>query len=226
MRLIRKIRRPSAAMLMACAALFSAVGGTSYAALKITGADIVNGSLTGVEFKKKSVQGNRLKKNTVDGSRVKESSLGTVPSAAHATSADTALSADNAVKAADADKLDGLDSAAFMKTTTRLFEANRSSISDFGDGAILGTLDAIPAGQYLVTAKFGYDNDGAQQIETCTLHVPGANDELQIYPAQEDTVVLQEAVTSASDFSATVTCTGDGNDDMIGNLSIIAVRVD
>ncbi len=94
MRLIRNIRRPSAAMLVACAALFSAVGGTSYAALKITGADIVNGSLTGVEFKKKSLQGNRLKKNTVDGSRVKESTLGTVPSAAHATAADTALNAD------------------------------------------------------------------------------------------------------------------------------------
>ena len=217
MRLIRNIRRPSAAMLVACAALFSAVGGTSYAALKITGADIVNGTLTGVEFKKKSVQGNRLKKNTVDGSRVKESTLGTVPSAAHATSADTAL---------DAGKLGGLDSGAYMKTTNRLFEADHGSIADFGDGAILGTLDAILAGQYLVSAKFGYDNDGAQEGEDCTLHVPGADDTLHIYPAQEDTVVLQEAVSSASDFSATVTCTGDGNDDMIGNLSIIAVRVD
>jgi hypothetical protein len=226
MRLIRKIRRPSAAMLVACAALFSAVGGTSYAALKLTGADIVNGSLTGVEFKKKSVKGDRLKKNTVDGSRVKESSLGTVPSASHATSADTALTAGTATKAADADKLDGIDSAALMQAKPRLFEANRGSVDDFGDGAILGTLDAIPAGQYVVSAKFGYDNDGAQQQETCTLHVPGTDDSLLIYPAQEDTVVLQEAVSSASDFSATVTCTGDGNDDMIGNLSIIAVRVD
>ena len=217
MRFIRHIRRPSAAMLVACAALFSAVGGTSYAALKITGKDIVNGSLTGVEFKKKSVKGDRLKKNTVDGSRVKESSLGTVPSAAHATSADTA---------GNADKLDGIDSAALMQAKPRLFEANHASIADFGDGAILGTLDAIPAGQYLVSAKFGYDNDGAQQGEDCTLHVPGADDTLHIFPAQEDTVVLQEAVSSASDFSATVTCTGDGNDDMIGNLSIIAVRVD
>jgi hypothetical protein len=226
MRLIRNIRRPSAAMLVACAALFSAVGGTSYAALKITGADIVNGSLTGVEFKKKSLQGNRLKKNTVDGSRVKESTLGTVPTAAHATSADTALNADNATKAADADKLGGLGSDAYMKTTNRLFESNHGTINDFGDGAILDTLDAIPAGQYLVTAKFGYDNDGAQQVESCTLHVPGTDDVSNIYPAQQDTVVLQESVSSASDFSATVTCTGDGNDDMIGNLSIIAVRVD
>jgi hypothetical protein len=226
MRLIRNIRRPSAAMLVACAALFAAIGGTSYAALMVTGANVVNGSLTGADVAKKSLQGNRLKKDTIGGTRVKESSLGTVPSAAHADTADTATNATNASKAADADKLDGLDSAAFMKSQTRLYESNFGNVADFGDGAILGTLDAIPAGQYLVTSKFGYDNDGAQQIETCTLHVPGADDTLGIFPAQEDTVVLQEAVSSASDFSATVTCTGDGNDDMIGNLSIIAVRVD
>jgi hypothetical protein len=223
MRLIRRIPRPSAAMLVACAALFAAIGGTSYAALMVTGANVVNGSLTGADVAKKSLGGNRLKKDTIGGSRVLESSLGTVPSAAHATSADSALNAD---KAADADKLDGLDSAVFMKSKQRLYEADRGSVADFGDGAILHTLDAIPAGQYLVTAKFGYDNDGPHEIESCTLHVPGADDTLQIFPLDEETVVLQEAVSSASDFSATVTCTGDGNDDMIGNLSIVAVRVD
>jgi hypothetical protein len=223
MRLIRNIRRPSAAMLVACAALFAAIGGTSYAALMVTGANVVNGSLTGADVAKKSLGGNRLKKDTIGGTRVKESTLGTVPSAAHAGTADTAT---NASKAADADKLDGLDSAAFMKSQARLYESNFGNIANFGDGAILGTLDAIPAGQYLVTSKFGYDNDGPQQIETCTLHVPGADDESNIFPLQQDTVVLQETVSSASDFSATVTCTGDGNDDMIGTLSIIAVRVD
>jgi hypothetical protein len=223
MRLIRNIRRPSAAMLVACAALFAAIGGTSYAALMVTGANVVNGSLTGADVAKKSLGGNRLKKDTIGGTRVKESTLGTVPSAAHAGTADTAT---NASKAADADKLDGLDSAVFMKSQPRLYESNFGNVANFGDGAILGTLDAIPAGQYLVTSKFGYDNDGAQEIETCTLHVPGADDESNIFPAQQDTVVLQETVSSASDFSATVTCTGDGNDDMIGTLSIIAVRVD
>jgi hypothetical protein len=223
MRLIRRIPRPSAAMLVACAALFAAIGGTSYAALMVTGANVVNGSLTGADVAKKSIGGNRLKKDTVGGSRVLESSLGTVPTADHATAADSALNAD---KAADADKLDGLDSAVFMQSRQRLHEADHGSIPDFGDGAILHTLDAIPAGQYLVTAKFGYDNDGPQEIESCTLHVPGTDDTLQIFPLDEETVVLEEAVSSASDFSATVTCTGDGNDDMIGNLSIVAVRVD
>jgi hypothetical protein len=211
MRFPRRIPRPSAAMLVASAALFAAVGGTSYAALMVTGANVANGSLTGADMANKSIGGKKLKKNTIGGTRVKESSLGTVPSAA---------------QAADADKLDGLDSAAFMKAQQRLYEADFGNAGNFGDGAILGTLDPIPAGQYLVTSKFGYDNDGPQEIESCTLHVPGADDTVGIFPEQQDTVVLEKTVSSASDFAATVTCTGDGNDDMIGNLSIIAVRVD
>jgi hypothetical protein len=226
MRFTRRLPRPSAAMLVASAALFAALGGTSYAALMVTGANVANGTLTGADMANKSIPQKKLKLDSIGGTRVKESSLGTVPTADHATNADHALNADNAVKAADSDKLDGLDSAAFQLSKPRLYEANVGNIPNFGDGAILGTRDAIPAGQYLVTAKFGYDNDGPQEIETCTLHVPGSDDESSIFPEQQDTVVLQEAVTSGSDFSATVTCTGDGNDDMIGNLSIIAVRVD
>jgi hypothetical protein len=226
MRCTRRLPRPSAAMLVASAALFAALGGTSYAALMITGANVANGTLTGADMANKSIGPKKLKPDSIGGTRVKESTLGTVPSADHATSADHALNADNAVKAADSDKLDGLDSDVFMKHMTRLYEANFGNVANFGDGAILGTLDAIPAGSYLVSSKFGYDNDGPQEIEDCTLHVPGADDTLQIYPDQMETVVLQEAVSSGSDFSATVTCTGDGNDDMIGNLSIIAVRVD
>jgi hypothetical protein len=206
-----RIPRPSASMLVATAALFAALGGTSYAALKITGANVANGSLTGVDMANKSIGPKKLKPDSIGGTRINESTLATVPSAQHAAGADT---------------LDGLDSTAFMKSTQRLFEANHGSVADFGDGAILGTLESIPAGSYFVTAKLGYDNDGPQEIETCTLHVPGSDDTLEIFPADMETVVLQEVVVSASDYAATVTCTGDGNDDLIGNLSIVAVRLD
>ena len=40
---------------MATVAVFIAIGGTSYAALEITGKHIVNGSLTGKDVKNKSV---------------------------------------------------------------------------------------------------------------------------------------------------------------------------
>jgi hypothetical protein len=206
-----RVPRPSAAMLVATAALFAALGGTSYAALKITGANVANGSLTGVDMANRSIPAKKLKPDSIGGTRVKESTLATVPSADHAASAD---------------KLGGLDASGYMHAEPRLFEADHGSLADFGDGAILGTLDAVPAGSYFVTAKLGYDNDGPQEIETCTLHVPGNDDTLEIFPDQMETVVLQEVVASASDFSATVTCTGDGNDDLIGELSIIAVRLD
>lgn len=64
----------SYANVMATAAVFIALGGSSYAALKITGADVRNGSLTKRD----------LKRNTLDGSRIKESRLGTVPRARNA----------------------------------------------------------------------------------------------------------------------------------------------
>jgi hypothetical protein len=67
-------RRLTYANVMATAAVFIALGGSSYAALTITGADVRNGSLSYRE----------LKKNTLGGSRVKESRLGKVPRAGNA----------------------------------------------------------------------------------------------------------------------------------------------
>lgn len=55
-------------------ALFIALGGSSYAALKITGRDVKNGSLTGKD----------LKRNTLGGSRIRESKLGKVKRAKRA----------------------------------------------------------------------------------------------------------------------------------------------
>ena len=59
---------------MATVAVFIALGGSSYAALTITGADVRDGSLTGRD----------LKKNTLGGSRIKEGGLGKVPQARNA----------------------------------------------------------------------------------------------------------------------------------------------
>jgi hypothetical protein len=59
---------------MATVAVFIALGGSSYAALTITGADIRDRSLSYRD----------LKRNTLGGSRVKESRLGTVPRARNA----------------------------------------------------------------------------------------------------------------------------------------------
>jgi len=64
-------QRLTYANVMATLAVFIALGGSSYAALKVTGRDVRNGSLTYRD----------LKRNTLSGSRIKESRLGVVPRA-------------------------------------------------------------------------------------------------------------------------------------------------
>lgn len=54
-------RHLSYSNVIATLALFIALGGSSYAAIKITGRNVVNGSLTGSDIKKRSVSLDRLK---------------------------------------------------------------------------------------------------------------------------------------------------------------------
>lgn len=86
-------RRPSPAVVIACVALFVALGGTGYAAVKINGKNLKNGSVTGA----------KLKKNTLTGRQINESKLGTVPKAALATTATSATTATTATHALSAD---------------------------------------------------------------------------------------------------------------------------
>lgn len=221
----RRIPRPSAALLVAFAALFTALGGTGYAAMMITGANVANQSLTGADIKNASVGPKKLKPDSIGGTRIVESSLGTVPSAQHAATADSAT---NAAKATDADTLDGIDSGSLMTIKPRLYEANYAEQQDFGNNATLGTLANLPGGQYLVTAKFTYDNDGPFETESCTLHVPGADDTTTFTPgaSETETISMQEPVAVGAMWAASVSCTADPNDDTLGILSIIAVRLD
>jgi hypothetical protein len=112
--------RPSPALVIACLALFVALGGTVLAATKIDGRTIRVKSLPGNRLAVGSLPGNRLKPGTIPGNRIAPrsikgdqidvTSLGQVPSAAHADSADTARHADTATAAthaADATTING-----------------------------------------------------------------------------------------------------------------------
>jgi hypothetical protein len=86
-RVLRALRRRlTYANVMATAAVFIALGGSSYAALTVTGADVRNGSLSYRD----------MKKNTLGGTRIKESRLGKVP------------------RARNADRLNGLSAARLL----------------------------------------------------------------------------------------------------------------
>jgi hypothetical protein len=217
------MRRPSAPLVISTIALFAALGGTSYAAAKITGDEIAKKTIKGGNVATKTLSGKKMKLNTLGGDQIDEAKLGPVPNADHATNADAAT---NAGTAANADKLDGIDSAGFMLARTRAFEVNRGTVSDFGSGAPLATISDLPGGTYVVTAKLTYDNDGGNAAESCTLTVPGSDDTTNFVVADTEMVYLQEVTSSNSSFSPYVSCTGDGNDDTYGNMSIIATRVD
>jgi hypothetical protein len=101
--LARLLRRPSPATVISLIALFVALGGSGYAAVKISGKNIANKSIagsklknrtiTGAKLKNRTITGGKLKRNTLTGSEIQESMLGQVPSA---SKAETATNATNA----------------------------------------------------------------------------------------------------------------------------------
>ncbi len=90
-------RRLTFANVVALLALFISLGGSVYAASKINGKQI----------KKTSIAGKKLKPDTLTGTQINESTLGSVPNAEHASSADTATTAGSAQTAGDAQTLAG-----------------------------------------------------------------------------------------------------------------------
>jgi hypothetical protein len=79
-------------------ALFIALGGVSYAAAKLPknsvgSAQIKKNAVISSKIKKNAVTGSKIKSQTITGEKIKLSTLGTVPSASSATSADNWTSA-------------------------------------------------------------------------------------------------------------------------------------
>src|SRR3954463_8009632 len=85
-----RIKLPSPAMAIALLALFVALAGTGYAAVKVNGKNIKNKTIAGKKLKNRTITGAKLKSNTLTGKQIKESKLATVPKAAAATTAGTA----------------------------------------------------------------------------------------------------------------------------------------
>src|ERR1051325_1967646 len=107
-------RRPSAALIVSSVALFAALGGTSYAAAKLTSSDIANHTIRSVDVKKHALGPSTIKPDSLGGDQINEAALGTVP---------------------NADTLDGIDSTGYMKSTQRVFEATSDAVGNFTSGA-------------------------------------------------------------------------------------------
>lgn len=99
-----RFRRPSPALVISLIALFVAMGGVGYAAVKINGKNIKNNSIPGKKLKNSAVATKKLKNgavsnakvknNALTGAKINEATLGEVPSATNADHATTADSID------------------------------------------------------------------------------------------------------------------------------------
>lgn len=79
-----KLRRPSPAMLVACTALFVAMGGAAYAATSVAPnsvgtTQLRNGAVTTAKLHGNAVTGSKVRSNSLTGSDIKESTLAAVP---------------------------------------------------------------------------------------------------------------------------------------------------
>lgn len=83
-------QRLTYANVMATVAIFIALGGASYAAIKLP-----KNSVGAKQIKRNAITTAKIKNGAVTGAKIKASSVGTVPSATHATNADTATLANS-----------------------------------------------------------------------------------------------------------------------------------
>jgi hypothetical protein len=156
-------RRPSPAMIVALIALFVALGGSSYAAVKIGARDIQRGAVGTRAIANNSIRSADIHDATVSGADVKDDSLtnadidntnlsaktaetaGRATTATTATTATSASTASNAANADNAGKLDGLDSTDFTRPTcTSQTGALKGIVTIAASPAFSGSFTAVP----------------------------------------------------------------------------------
>ena len=159
------IRRPTPALIIALLALAISLSGTVYAAGKINGKTVKMKSLPGNRLSLRSVPANRLKpgilpgpQNPITGAQINELSLGPVPTAIFAETADRAQSALdaqtalNAVNAVNATKINGFSAGCIPDTKQFAGACWESSASGVSFSAPNAAIDCAEKGGSLPEA--------------------------------------------------------------------------
>ncbi|HTX69696.1 MAG TPA: hypothetical protein VMH50_11205 [Thermoleophilia bacterium] len=152
----RWLHAPSPAMIVACVALFVALGGTSYAAVKLPASSVGT-----KQIKNSAVTGAKVKDGSLTGADIKLSTLGKVPSAAAADTATAATTAstvsDGAVTTGKIGALPGAHvHAGTAQNVADSTGTNLSfSVADYNVGGVYDAthpdrLTAPVAGKYLI----------------------------------------------------------------------------
>jgi hypothetical protein len=138
-------------MLVALLALFVALGGSSYAAIKIGSRDIRTGAVGTRAIANNAIRSADIRNGVVTGRDVRDNSLtnadidNSTLRANRADAATTATSATTAASAADAGLLDGLDSTAFTRPAcTSQSGAIKGAVTVDGSATFPSTFTAVP----------------------------------------------------------------------------------
>jgi hypothetical protein len=157
----RRLRVPSPAMIVACVALFVALGGTSYAAIKLPA-----NSVGTKQIKKSAVTAVKVKDATLTGAKIKDASL-TGAKIQDATLTGAKL-ADGAVTPA---KFGGIPGARVRRVAAFTVQDNVTAVlsydtTDFNVGGAFSAaqpnrMTATVAGRYLITASVRWASNSA-----------------------------------------------------------------
>jgi len=144
----KRLRPPSPALVISVVALFVALGGTSYAALRIPRNSVGtiqlrNGAVIDSKIRNGTILGKKLKNGTVTAGKINTKGL-TVPNATHATialtaqAAATATTATSATTAGTATAASSAETLASGKTETGVYDVDfvAANAGDSGDAAI------------------------------------------------------------------------------------------
>jgi hypothetical protein len=231
-------RRPSVSLVIACLALFVALGGVGYAAATIGSAAIVDNSIKSKDVRNNDLRGKDVRGNTLKGADVDEASLGKVPaaanadaaaSAAHATNADNAT---NAANAANADTVGGIGPDALT--------IGRSALGSCEPGAAFTDCSTVVlsmprAGRVLLNAGGQWHSDdpaGTSVRGLCRINLDGnpltgvteeGSLSQQTDGNQEQAIAAVTAVTGvlpAGDHTFTFACSDD-----VGDMDYTDVRL-
>jgi hypothetical protein len=136
MNLPRRLRRQlSFANVVACMALFVALGGGAYAASQVNGKNIVKHSIGGNKLKNETVTSKQIKKGSLNSSVINISTLATVPSAQSAATATTATSAGSATTAETANSAKTADTATTATSATKATSAETAAKATSAESA-------------------------------------------------------------------------------------------
>jgi hypothetical protein len=135
------VRRPTYSEVMSTLALFIALGGTSYAVTSLPAnsvgtSQLKSASVTGAKLHAHAVTAGAVALDSLTGKQINEASLGEVPRAKSAVSADTAANATTANTAKTADTAKTATTA--ESATTALTAASANTASSATNATLLG----------------------------------------------------------------------------------------